>query len=73
MTKKQQLQFNTMYLTLRRISKVYQTPDRLRRNSEKQYGLEYEEALEMAYENIQNDASFAVKGVRPIPDQPKNT
>lgn len=53
-----------MYDALRRIAKEYQTPEKLRRNAERQYGLEYEEALEMAYENIQSLASFAIKGMR---------
>lgn len=38
----------------------YQTPNQLRRSSNKEYGLEYEETLEMAYENIQT----GIKGVR---------
>ena len=36
----------------------------LKRNSEKQFGLDYEEALEMSYENIQMVAKEAIKGVR---------
>ena len=42
----------------------YMTPDQLRRNSEKMYGLPYEEALEYAYENAINVARQAVKGKR---------
>jgi len=53
-----------MYDALRRIAKEYQTPDQLRRQAEKEYGLEFEEALEYAYENIQADAAAAIKGMR---------
>lgn len=30
----------------------YQTPEQLRRHAERDYGCSYEEALEMAYENM---------------------
>lgn len=63
-TEKQALQFNKMLATLKRISKDYQTLKQLRRGSEGQYGLAYEEALEMAYENIQGEASTAYKGLK---------
>ncbi|KVF22901.1 hypothetical protein WJ06_10100 [Burkholderia cepacia] len=46
------------------IAKAYQTPAQIRRNSEKKYGLPYEEALEYAYENIQQEARNAIRGVR---------
>ncbi|HXE63262.1 MAG TPA: hypothetical protein VN519_06950 [Bryobacteraceae bacterium] len=49
---------------LKRISRGYQTPDQLRKNAEKDYGIEYDEALEMAYENIQAEAAGAIKGKR---------
>lgn len=66
MTTKQALQFNRMRNILIRISKHYQTPKQLRRNSDKHYGLGYEESLEMTYENIQNDAAMAVRGIKEI-------
>ena len=66
MTKKQKQQFNEMLRALRTISTAYYTPDQLRRNSEKEYGLEYEEALEMAYENIQILAKEVSRGIRAI-------
>lgn len=66
LTKKQIQQFNFMRSVLIRIAKGYQSTSQLRRNSEKQYGLDYDEALEMTYENIQNDAANAVKGVKEI-------
>lgn len=53
-----------MYAALERIAKGYQTPDQLRRNSEKDWGVSYEESLEMAYENLQAEAKAAIKGVR---------
>lgn len=50
-------------LALKRIL-AYMTPDQLRRRSEKEYGLAFEEALEMAYENIQGEARSALSGYR---------
>jgi uncharacterized protein (UPF0147 family) len=66
MTKKQIQQFNAMLKALKKISKDYQTPSQLRKNADKQYGLGYEEAIEMSYENIQSEAAFASKGVKYI-------
>lgn len=60
-----------MYAALERIAKGYQTPDQLRKNSDKEWGLGYEETLEMAYENLQAEAKAAIKGVRikPLVDE----
>lgn len=49
---------------LKRIARGYQTPDQLRRYAERDYGVSYEEALEMAYENLQHEAKCAIKGKR---------
>jgi hypothetical protein len=38
----------------------------MRKNAERDYGLDYEEVLEMAYENLQNEAKSSCKGIRPI-------
>jgi hypothetical protein len=38
----------------------YGQPDRLRRQSEREYGLSYEQALEFAYENVISEARFAL-------------
>jgi len=65
MTNKECLQFNFMLATLRKIHRNYQTPAQLEKNSEKDLGLEYHEALEMSYENIQLDAKNACRGVTP--------
>lgn len=65
-TQKQAEQFNFMLHTLKKISKAYMTPEKLRKQSEKEYGLEFEECIEMAYDNIQSDAANASKGIRPI-------
>ena len=51
---------------LRRIA-AYDSPARLRRDAEKRYGLEYAEAIEMAYENIQAEARNALGGYRRKP------
>lgn len=52
-----------LFDALKRISKQYMTPDQIRRDS-KNSGLDYEEYLEMSYENIQADAKRAIYGVR---------
>jgi len=48
---------------LRRIA-AYMTPAQLRRQSERKYGLTFEESLEMAYENVIGEAKAALRGVR---------
>jgi len=53
-----------MYDALRTIARDYQTPDQLRRTAESGYGLEPGEALEYAYENIQQLAKCAIHGMR---------
>lgn len=56
-----------MYDALKTIANGYQTPDQLRRGATKgQYGLCYEETLEMAYENIQQLAKEATRNVRKV-------
>lgn len=54
----EQLYFDTLI----RIAKAYLTPAQLRRNADARAGLEFEEALEMAYENIQGEAAAAIRG-----------
>lgn len=70
MTPTQAKQFNQMLLALRGIAKGYMTPEKLRKNCEKECGLDYEEALEMAYENIQSTAATYSKGIKEI--KPEN-
>ncbi len=67
MTKKQIENYNKMRNALIEITK-YQTPNKLRSDSEKDWGVEFEEAIEMAYENIQQTAKSAVKGIRAVND-----
>ena len=57
------LDYAVMYTFLRRIA-AYQTPDRLRKHSGEDWGVGYEEALEMAYENVLGEAKAALKQVR---------
>jgi hypothetical protein len=52
------------YDTLKRIAKSYERADRLLKNGERMYGCSGEEALMMAYENIQQEAANAIKGKR---------
>lgn len=66
MTPKQKEQFNRMRSTLKRIANGYQTPEQLRRSAERDICLIPEEAIEYAYENIQQEAKIAVKGVREV-------
>ena len=51
------------YDALKRISQ-YESPERLKRNAEKDYGLEGHEVIEMAYDNVLNEAKRAIKGMR---------
>lgn len=65
MTPKQIEQFNAMRATLKRIAS-YQTPDQLQRNAECDYGLDASEVIVHAYENMQEEAKNAVKGIRAL-------
>jgi hypothetical protein len=59
--------YNRMYYALKTIATEYQTPDQLKRGADKgEYGLNYVETLEMAYENIQQLAKDATRNVRKI-------
>jgi hypothetical protein len=51
-----------MYDALKKITK-YMTPDQIRRDSDGS-GLDYEEYLEMVYENIQQEAKNAIYKLR---------
>lgn len=51
------------YEALKRITK-YQAVERLREHSERDWGLPFEEALEMAYENVITEARNAIHGRR---------
>lgn len=50
--------------TLKKIARDYQSSDVLRKRAPKDWGVDYEEALEMSYENIQHDAERAIRGKR---------
>ncbi len=63
MTPKQKEHFNSMRESLRMIAD-FRTTDELRKTAESDYGLSYEEALEMAYENVLSNAQCAVRGIR---------
>jgi hypothetical protein len=49
---------------LREIARAYASPDELRRTSERRYGLDGDEAIEMAYENVKAVAVEAIRGRR---------
>lgn len=52
------------YYSALKTIKAFSSLERLRRDAEKQYGLSYEEALEMAYDNMQIVAANAIRGER---------
>jgi len=52
-----------LYDALKRITH-YRGPDKLRKVAAKEYGLEPEEVIEMAYENVLEEAKQAIKGMR---------
>lgn len=71
MTPKQIEQWNNMLETLKRIGGKskwtnYMTTAQLRRGAEKDGFMEFEEVIEMTYENIQAEAASACKGVKSI-------
>jgi len=55
-----------MLETLTKIARHYQQPEEMRETSEDEYGLDFSEALEMAYENIQGEAAAACRGIEVI-------
>ena len=65
MTSKQKDNYNKMLSALKRIAK-YQTLNQLKRNSSKDWALAYDEALEMSYENILQEAKMASNRIKPI-------
>lgn len=52
-----------LYDALKRIT-MYDSPEKLTRRAERDYGLEPNEAIEMAYENVLAEAKQALKGMR---------
>lgn len=64
-----------LFDALKRITK-YDSASRLLKHGERDWGCSGNEALEMAYENIQQTAKIAIKGVRlpkPISPTPQET
>ncbi|TRM53252.1 hypothetical protein YH64_009125 [Achromobacter sp. LC458] len=64
MSQKERTDYERMRLALKRIATGYMTLKQIERDAEKRIGLSYGEVLEMAYENIRDDAREAVRGVR---------
>lgn len=52
-----------LYGALKRIT-AYMPPEKLRKVANRKYGLEGDEAIEMAYENVLSEARGAIAGVR---------
>lgn len=65
MTLNERQNYNQMLEALKKIA-AFDTPEQLERNSEGEYGLEYEEALELAYGNIRQIAISATGGISPM-------
>lgn len=57
MTEQEKKNYELMRATLQRIARDYQSPEELRENCESQYGLDFSDALEMSYDNIQSEAA----------------
>lgn len=57
-----------LFDALRRIARDYHEPEGIRRDVERKkspvYGFPFEEALEMAYDNLQAEARGAIEGMR---------
>lgn len=70
MTEKQLATLKAYRAALERIARGYQTPAQIQRSSGNEYGLEYTETLEMAYENMQLEARAVLKRFR-MPREPK--
>lgn len=52
-----------LWIALKRIT-AYDAPRKMRRHSERDWGLPFDEAIEYAYENIQQEARNAIRNVR---------
>jgi hypothetical protein len=52
-----------LYDALKRIA-TYDSPEKLRRNAWRDYGLGTDEAIEYAYENVRAEAKAAIRGMR---------
>lgn len=66
MTEQEKINYNKMFNILLKISSQYQTPGEIKDNSEETFGLDFEEALEMSYDNIQLEAIMAIHGLNVI-------
>lgn len=52
-----------LYDALKRITQ-YDPPTKLRRRAERDYGLSADEVIEMAYENVLEEARAAIRGMK---------
>jgi len=66
MTDNEKKHHGIMFSALQKIS-LYMKVEEIREGSEDEYGLEFEEALEMAYENMQSEAINALEMIKKIP------
>jgi len=64
MSEKQYAVLKAYRTTLERIARNYQTPSQLARSCGDDFGLDYSEAIEMAYENMQAEAKAVLKRFR---------
>ena len=66
LTEKQIQQFNLMYEALRIIAKEYLPSEKLKGKYAERNGLSNEESIEYAYDNVQETAKRALKGIKKI-------
>ncbi len=72
MTDSERRNFSQMLTALQRITQ-YQSVDGLRRDSQKRWGLPFEEAIGYAYENVMQEARNGLHGVRKLKVSPTPT
>lgn len=60
MTNKQKARYNNLITALRSIARGYMTLDQIKKDCSKK-GLDYQEYLEMSYENIKETAREAIR------------
>lgn len=65
-----QAKLRRLYDALHTITQ-YDSPEKLRKRAEKDYGLTGDEAIEMAYENVLETARQTIKNMRRPPGEPR--
>jgi len=66
MTTTEKLHFNRMFDALKKIEKGYLSASKMKKMSEKLWGLGFHEALEMSYQNLQSEASAGTAHIKKV-------